>query len=537
MWSPDGATIAFKSQGDDGVSQVFVVDVSPGSTPVALTTDENTLGSNEDPVWSPDGATIAFMGEDATNIPQVFTAQVFTVPANGSGVPQALTTAENAHGNNLLPLWSFDGRQIVFTNLTGEQREQVFVVAAGGGVPISLTAGRPRGSNVFPAWSTDRSRIAFTNRADIVDQIFVMDADGSNPRALTNDQASPGNNSDPAWSPDGLRIAFTNGAQIHVLDVDTGQRPMALTNANDLPGDNTQAAWSPDGERVAFTNDLSAGRQVYVIDADGRTPAQPLTEDSGDTEGENYNPDWSPGGSQITFVNNNRRRGGERVLVMDDDRSNPRALTNAQETPGDIVGPVWSPDGKLIAFINLGQNESRVFVTDSDGSGVPRAIGPQILAGRSDLSSLSWESLPLRPVPPAPLNPPVFPPVPMSAPGAFAPQSAPAPAALGGGVGPVAVGGGVVSGEARLLGVPRKCVRGGFSVRVEGRQLRRVTFFVGRKRVKRVSVRARATSQRARARINTGKLRSGRHALRVRVEFAPQSGTAAKTLRARFRRC
>jgi hypothetical protein len=127
------------------------------------------------------------------------------------------------------------------------------------------------------------------------------------------------------------------------------------------------------------------------------------------------------------------------------------------------------------------------------------------------------------PPPPPPSNPPVKPNVtPAPAPVAATPPKA---AVLGARAVPL--------GRARLAGA-RTCPVSAFSVRVTGRQIRRVTFTVDGRRVATVTRADRLG--RWQARIDPRQLRSGLHRLQARVEFRRGAGPA-RTLRRQFRIC
>jgi hypothetical protein len=91
----------------------------------------------------------------------------------------------------------------------------------------------------------------------------------------------------------------------------------------------------------------------------------------------------------------------------------------------------------------------------------------------------------------------------------------------------------VARGRARIAGA-RTCPTSSFSVRVTGRQIRRVTFTVDGKRVATVTRADRLG--RWSARIDPRQLRTGTHRVVARVEFRRGAGPA-RTLRTSFRKC
>src|SRR4051794_11720735 len=110
---------------------------------------------------------------------------------------------------------------------------------------------------------------------------------------------------------------------------------------------------------------------------------------------------------------------------------------------------------------------------------------------------------------------------------AIAPAAAPKPQAG------VLAARAVPRGRARIAGA-RTCPTSAFSVRVTGRQIRRVTFIVDGRRVRTVTRADRLG--RWTARIDPRQLRTGLHRVQARVEFNRGAGPA-RTVRTSFRKC
>jgi Tol biopolymer transport system component len=85
--SPDGRQIAVETAADDGRSVIWVYDLSGSSAIRRLTQD----GNNTRPVWTPDSKRIAF-GSDRQK-----PYGIYWQPADGSGLPERLTTAEDGY--------------------------------------------------------------------------------------------------------------------------------------------------------------------------------------------------------------------------------------------------------------------------------------------------------------------------------------------------------------------------------------------------------------------------------------------------------
>jgi hypothetical protein len=97
--------------------------------------------------------------------------------------------------------------------------------------------------------------------------VWRIDADGANAVNLTAD--SPANDALPHISADGRRIVFRSdrdgGRQVYVMDGD-GRNVRRLSDAG---GVETMPALSPDGEWVVFPTDRTGGMQLYVQHVDG----------------------------------------------------------------------------------------------------------------------------------------------------------------------------------------------------------------------------------------------------------------------------
>jgi TolB protein len=236
--SPDGEWIAFVSDQQDAVSQIYLAN------PVGRDVRRLTFHDEPDfqPAWSPDGDSLLFLSDRN----------------DGAGLFE-LSLAESPTSNPTLRLrgyvwnaeWSPDGRWATIMRRP-KNNFDIYLVSLEGDALISLTTSPAYDG--FATWSPDGEWIAFTSdretghyhiyRMRLTADCFLLNGcDTFSPPQRLTPIDFDGGFFDPQWSPDGEWIAFWgkhhNGKyQIYRMRAD-GSQMQALTPV----GEDLAPAW------------------------------------------------------------------------------------------------------------------------------------------------------------------------------------------------------------------------------------------------------------------------------------------------------
>lgn len=364
------------------------------------------VGREFEPAVSPDGSRVAFIWDGGGD---AFDIYVKTI---GSEVVLKLT---DSPADERYPLWSADGRSVLFARSDGTGTALMRVSALGGGV-IQLfgddAATDIRGMSLSP----DGARIAYAGRENATSpyRIFVTTLDGGDKRIVSNPEPGSLGDIDPRFSRDGQSVAFVRSVNEVTKDVYRaaldGGEPTRLTFDNRKVNG---LAWSPDGEQLLFTSTRSGMYGLWSVDADGgdlqqiflgnENVHQPATAAGVDaiafeqwmhrsqlrqidlvrrTQADagqyiqstrwDSNLAWSPDGGRVAFVSN---RGGPHSIWVS--QQDGRGAVQIADFGGAFIdNPTWSPDGRSIAFDGSPEGKTAIFVVSPEG-GTPRRISDE----------------------------------------------------------------------------------------------------------------------------------------------------------------
>ena len=270
--SPDGHTLAFTRTFSGGVSDLFLLELSPEPGPKG---EPSRLTSRKlqstSPQWTPDGEEILFSSGGLFG-----NRSLWKTAVSGSGQPQRLAALDPGTGRFVI---SSQGNRLVYVRELFDPNIWRFEVPGPDGRierPTRFIASTRWDGG--PEFSPDDSKIAFTSGRSGSVEIWVCDSDGSNAIKLTSFGGPIARG--PHWSPDGKRIVF--GARVegtpdlYVINASGGTPQRLTTN----PAWDEEGSWSRDGQWIYFSSNRSGEYELWKVPAGGGTPI-PVTQGAG----------------------------------------------------------------------------------------------------------------------------------------------------------------------------------------------------------------------------------------------------------------
>src|SRR5262245_52473887 len=262
-WSPKGRWIAYNSD-YDGNEQWDLFLVSPSNGQVVNLTNSPAV-SEEGPAWSPDGEKLAYSVKPKQSpnyeleVMEILTKKV-----------THLTSNSPARLNNVVPIWSRDGKWIVFTQVDAAGKDSnIFIVGANGGRATNLTPHEGERSFMATDLSPDGKTVLITSNAgNGYQNAGLLEVAGKKITWLTKDKWEV---TSGKFSTDGRRVTWTanvdGNQEINVYDLDT-RRASTLPVAkgmNSLAGADT--TFSHDGRRLLYAhNGPNAPNDIWAYD-------------------------------------------------------------------------------------------------------------------------------------------------------------------------------------------------------------------------------------------------------------------------------
>jgi Tol biopolymer transport system component len=246
--SPDGTRLVVEASSDDGID-IWVYELR-GDTQIRRLTLE---GNNIRPIWAPDGERVTFASDREE------TPGIYWQPADGTGVPERLTTAEE--GTEHWPeSWSPDGKVLSFAIVRGDEAS-VWTLSRDNGTKPEVFVDEPgsilRGSAFSPdgKWLVYHSNESAGGRAGGTGtfEVYVQPFPKTGAKYRITQQGGVV----PLWSPDGTELFYLSLTSNQLMGIDI----------------TTDAAFAFGNERVLGSHGiLTAGPGIrsYDITRDGQ---------------------------------------------------------------------------------------------------------------------------------------------------------------------------------------------------------------------------------------------------------------------------
>lgn len=320
------------------------------------------------------------------------------------------------------PVYSPDGKRVVFSR--GSQQEDVtlFVAAADGSGPVQVTqvGGTPSADiqDVAAGFSPDGKLLAFSRTvddgSDYFRQVWVVDLATKAERRLgTGDEVAFGfsglaTGGGQVFSADGKSVVFgtspgSSSQEIFRATVSDGAA-VQVTNFTSL-GLANYPVYAPDGKRIAFGGGYEtvsgADCGVFTVPASATmvapATATPVSVSPCDSGQEIPAPVYSPNGASIAFA---------APALVSPTTSQLKVVPAAGGTAkpltpvfgnGGVLGHLWSPDGTRIAFTQIvagmSPNPATASISIVEVTDPAHPITP-LTSGPTDIVS-SWQRIPV----------------------------------------------------------------------------------------------------------------------------------------------
>jgi Tol biopolymer transport system component len=282
-WQPSGSAVVFGRRGQG----IWTVPALGG-------TARRLIEQGSNPNFSRDGTRLTW--ETA--------AGIWVAAADGTGAQAVSGVPQRFYSVPRMPALSPDGTTIVFFHPEIGPNGDLWIISSAGGSARQLTHDLRDAS--APIWTPDGKRIVFSSARNGSRTLWQIDASGGEPVPLTT---GAGEDDAPEISSDGTRLLFMNvrnSWQVRLADASGAERTLVERRTELL-----FPMFSPDGTRIAFFGRAERAVAIFTIGSDG-TNLRQLT---GGTE-LNHQPRWSHDGNFVVYYQVTPRLGLRRVPAL-----------------------------------------------------------------------------------------------------------------------------------------------------------------------------------------------------------------------------
>jgi Tol biopolymer transport system component len=354
--SQDGTTAAFAWFNDEGFYDLRLAEIpaeGEAPKPPRILYRNREAGFVQPCAFSPDGKHVLTLFFRRDNISQI-----------------ALVSTEDGSTRSLKSLnWVYpkrmdfspDGRWIVYDNLSkdGAEERDIFVLAVDGSSETRLLAGPA--NDLFPLWSPDGREILFSSDRSGSTGVWAVAVEEGNaagePRLLRDGLGRP--------LPLGVTVAGdlyyglrTGRSDVYVMPFDAPELPKPAIA--DTPGSNFGAVFSPDGSTLAYlslrgSENYGQEHRAVMLYSLEQNESQELPVRLAHVE----RIAWSPNGRRLLLAGSDRRaRGGLFEYDLETRRTSPVVLHPKADYRG-LEGS-YSASGREIFYVRPDTPQSLV---------------------------------------------------------------------------------------------------------------------------------------------------------------------------------
>jgi Tol biopolymer transport system component len=370
--SPDGRFVAF-AEGATGMRDIHVLSLD------VLTAFRITDHPADDrqPLWSPDGRHLVFTSE------RFGSAALWAVAVrNGQAVGEPARIKDAMHDTKLID-WTTRG----LTYMQHLRTSDIYTVSLDretrrpGGRPEQLSYPRT-GRNSGPVWSPDGRDLAFVSGSPAEPDrryVVLLSEGGAQPREFlipTTRYSNPQEPYDLRWFGDGSGLGFSStDAQgqpaVFQLSLASGQWKTFPSPLKTW----TRIEWNADGTRYFYTRPPSSGTTPGIIERDVTTNQERVVFEDVTTSSVLRALRFGPDRRSLAFTASSVEGGQTtvRLLLADTEAGQARVLVDENsgmtlETSVVLGVPAWLPDGRsLLVPRSAGTNWPELRVVPLDG--------------------------------------------------------------------------------------------------------------------------------------------------------------------------
>ena len=382
--SPDGKTAAFAWFNDEGFYDLRLADIpaedAAASAPRVLYRNRES-GFVQPCGFSPDAKHVLTLFFRRDNISQI------ALVSTADGSTRTLKSLNWVYPKRMD--FSPDGRWIVYDNLSadGAQERDIFVLAVDGSQETRLLEGPA--NDLFPLWSPDGREILFSSDRSGSNGVWAIAVENSHaagkPRLLRDGLGRP--------LPLGLTAAGdlyyglrAGSTDVYVTEV--GSSDFSQPLIAETPGRNFGAVFSPDGSTVAYlslrgSENYGQEQRAVLLYSIEQKKSQELPVRLAHVE----RLAWSPDGRRLLLAGSDRRaRGGLFEYELESGRTSPavlhpkadyRGLDGAYDGAGGAIFYVRPEAPQALVRLNLAdRSEQLVHVAPGTSRFASPAVSP-----------------------------------------------------------------------------------------------------------------------------------------------------------------